>query len=126
MPEIFIDDAKRKKIVSFWIPVCLGFLHAWATILIISATIFGRTNTTIESMFSSCGWGIAILVFLLISNQGLELVRLLISSKISAAGQMIEKTTTETTKVTPAPDASTATNIDIKAENVNVNKNEGS
>lgn len=125
MTEFFIDDIKRKKIVSFWIPVCLGFLHAWATALVVSVTVFGRTNSTIEGMFSSCGWGIAILVFLLISNRGLELVRVLITSKISAAGAVVEKTTTETTKVTPTSDAQTSNEVNIKANNVTVNKDEG-
>ena len=121
MSEIFIDDAKRKKIVSFWIPVCLTFLHAWASALIVSVTVFGRTNGTIDSMFNSCGWCIAILVFLLISNRGLELIGLLVANKITTTGQMIEKTTTETTKVTPAESATTP-NVDIKAKTVNVSK----
>ena len=77
--------------------MCLGFLHIWATALVAAVTIFDRHNETIEGMFTSCGWGIAVLVFLLISNQGLELVRLFIANKLIAPGQITEKTVTETT-----------------------------
>lgn len=120
MADMYIDDTKRKKIVSFWLPVCLGFLHLWASALILAVTVFDRHNDTIDSMFETCGWGIVIVGGLLISNQGLELLALFIRSKISGLGQVIEKTTTEKTIVTPSAPVEQIANVDIKAENVNV------
>lgn len=123
MPETYLDNAQRKKIVMWWIPVCLTVLHVWASILLI-ATCFGKQamdGESIRVMFSSCVTGIGCLIVLLISDKALEFVisRLTGSSPVA---QTIEKTTTETTVVTPNPQLDTAVkNVDIKANNVNVN-----
>jgi hypothetical protein len=104
MAEIFIDDKERRKIVLFWAWTCLTILHLWGFMLIISVTVFDRHNDSINAMFSTIGVGLLIIGLLLVSNNGLDLVRLLISTKLSIAGQTVEKTTTETTKVTPTSD----------------------
>jgi len=116
MADVYLDNTKRKKIVMFWIPVCLLFLHVWATAFVVAVTVFDRKNENIADMFSSCGWGISMLILLLVSDKALEFL----ISRVAgvAAGQVIEKTTTETTKVTPA--ATSTESVEIKAENVNV------
>ena len=123
---IFIDDAKRKKIVMFWIPFCLTFLHIWATALVIAAAYGTKTDMdgeTIRTMFSSCTTGIGILIALLISDKTLEFVFTRITGgPLPATAGVVEKTTTETTKIIPAaPVATDAKDVNINAQgNVNV------
>lgn len=109
MGELYIDNAKRKRIVTFWIPVCLGFLHVWASCLVASAVFSERSRLaedTVSSMFSSCTWGIGFLILLLISDKAVEFI---ITKFLGNAPAIVEKTTTETTKVVPAAPVDTKT-----------------
>lgn len=115
--SLFIDNAKRKRIVTFWIPVCLGFLHVWATILVISA--LWRDTETIRVMFSSCTWGIGALVLLLISDKALEFIITRITGA-SPQPQVIEKTTTEKTVIASSEstkDVNIQTSGDVNVSN---------
>lgn len=119
MPEFFIDNATRKRIVTFWIPVCLFFLHAWASALVIAVVALDRHNDTIEKMFFHSAWGIAALILLLISDKALEFAIERASNVAGAAvGKVVEKTITEKTVVKqPEP----VQKMEVSAENVTVN-----
>lgn len=100
MTEVYIDNAARKRIVTFWVPVCLTVLHIWATILVVAACFFTKATTdgeTIRVMFSSCVTGIGCLVLLLISDKALEFVITKVTGGVTP--QVIEKTTMEKTTV---------------------------
>lgn len=132
MSDLYIDNAARKRIVTFWIPVCLGFLHLWATKFAIALVIPAKYTDfkpsqlkAITDGFEICGWGIAALILLLISDKALEFVITRLSGGLTPVAQEIVKTTTEKTTVTPAVanPATPAQDVNISAENVNVAQN---
>ena len=97
---IYLDIAKRKELVAKWIPNSLVILHIWATGCWIAA-LYGVDNETIRVMFNSCGYGIGGLLLLLITDRAADIFLARIA--ILSDGRSVEKTTTETTTITPIP-----------------------
>jgi len=134
--NIYLDNAQRKRIVTFWIPVCLGFLHLWATGLwlgmITPAIQIGHDYISIQpyaqpqldtiyKAFKTCQYAIWGLILLLISDKALEFMIERAGNLAGAAvGKTIQTTETKTVTTTPAVTA-VLPDVAIKAENVNVN-----
>ena len=120
---LYIDNAARKRIVTFWIPVCLGFAHFWATVCIGVIAWPGMPQINVDAAykaFVACNWIIWGLILLLISDKAVELI---ISRLTAVSGspisQVVEKTTTEKTVVTPTAPVQ---DMNVKAENVTVSQ----
>lgn len=126
--NLYIDNAARKRIVTFWIPVCLGFLHAWNTMLVF-AICFGKKaemdGETIRAMFSSSVTGVGFLILLLISDKALEyIIARLTGASVTSGGQTVKTTTTQETTVIPVANSTpVAQDVNIEAQgDVNVSK----
>jgi hypothetical protein len=131
MPSLYIDNDKRKRIVTFWIPVCLVFLHVWASVCIGIIAWPNMPQINVEyayKSFKTCNWGIWGLILLLISDKAVEYFISRIGGALPPVPQVVEKTTTETIKTMPAAPVETATveaqDVNIKAQgSVNVGNN---
>lgn len=118
--DYLIDNAQRKKFALIAILTTLVFLHIWASVLIVAASIYGRKDMdgeTIRVMFSSVTTGIGICLLILISDKFLDFVISRFTGAVSLP-QTIEKTTTEKTVITPSEQP--VKDMTVNAENVNV------
>lgn len=126
----YLDGTERRKLLAKWLPICLRFLHFWATMFAFAlVTPSQYTNysdkqlTVLEKAFWSCGFSIVALILLLMSDKVLDFILLKFGSS-NPIGQVIERTTTEKTVTTPSnPVASSdlnAQNVTVTGENVNV------
>lgn len=123
-----IDETKRKKYAWRALVTTLICLHVWATVLIFCVAGAKKTEMdgeTIRLMFSSIQTAILINLLLLISDKAIDFVL----ARFGAGGagnsmQPVQITETVQKTIVPAqsapPVVPAAENVNIKAENVNV------
>lgn len=130
---LFLDENKRKEVAFWWLRFNLAFLHICAAALVIAAIhgdVKSMDGETIRLMFSTCMAGIGVNLLLMITDKVLDPIIGWISSKfgpdkVLQPGQKIEET--RTTVITPQPAVQPSVdNLNVSANNVNVNDTSGS
>jgi hypothetical protein len=98
-----MDEAKRKRFALWGIVVNLMFLHAWASVLIVTATVGAKKEMdgeTIRVMFSSVMTGIGVSLLVLISDKFVEFIIAKFAGSAVPQPSVVSETVTRT--ITPA------------------------